>query len=127
MFLILISDGKSYRLVISWFLQMILKLLITLKTFNKSFLKYLITSTLLKKTSIYSQPSNTHKKSSYFIAGDDVKSLSVNDDWIEVSYSNDTKRGWLSLRDLEKIAVTSSTEESNNKLSKNGFNDIHID
>lgn len=83
--------------------------------------------TVKKKTSIYSQPSNTHKKSSYFIAGDDVKSLSVNDDWIEVSYSNDTKRGWLSLRDLEKIAVTSSTEESNNKLSKNGFNDIHID
>lgn len=57
--------------------------------------------TVKKKTSIYSQPSNTHKTSSYFIAGDDVKSLSVNDDWIKVPYSNDTKRGWLLLRNLE--------------------------
>ncbi|WP_201590374.1 SH3 domain-containing protein [Psychrobacter fozii] len=54
------------------------------------------------KAFIYRQPYLDSKTSSYFIAGDEIKVLSIKDDWIQTSYLKGSKTGWLRLNNLEE-------------------------
>lgn len=41
--------------------------------------------------------------SNYYIKGDVIEVFSQNEDWIEVSYKNETKRGWVDKRNVKAL------------------------
>jgi len=63
------------------------------------------------KAFIYKQPYLENKTSSYFIAGDEIKVLSTERDWIQTSYLKGSKKGWLRLNDLEALKNLDLTDD----------------
>lgn len=58
--------------------------------------------TVTEKSYIYSQPMANTKTASYFIAGDEIEGQVTNDNWVEVRYADDTKVGWLPIKNLQR-------------------------
>ena len=80
---------------------------------------------------IYENKSKSAKTAAYFIKGDTIKLLRVEDNWLYVSYKNNTKLGWLLVEDLtdnpRKVAVTKADLfPSDFKLTKDGVANIFI-
>ena len=73
---------------------------------NSEFMKYcspLATNykVIANKAEILDQNFDPQLPSNYYIKGDIIEVFSQNEDWIEVSYKNDTKRGWVDKRNVK--------------------------
>lgn len=70
--------------------------------------KYVVS---VDKAFIYKQPNVNSITSSYFIKGDEVEALTINKNWIKVSYLKNSKTGWLRLNDLEALKNFDLTDD----------------
>lgn len=75
---------------------------------NNSISKYVVS---VDKVFIYKQPNINFITSSYFIKGDKVEALAISKNWIKVSYSKDSKTGWLRLNNLESLKNLDLTDD----------------
>ncbi len=57
----------------------------------------------VNKAEILDQNFDPQVPSNYYIKDDVIKVFSQNEDWVEVSYKNNTKRGWVDKRSLQAL------------------------
>lgn len=75
---------------------------------NSKYSTYIVS---VDKAFIYKQPYLESKTSSYFIAGDEIKVLSTEKNWIQTSYLKGSKKGWLRLNDLKALKNLDLTDD----------------
>lgn len=55
------------------------------------------------KAEILDQDFNPKKPTNYYVKGDVIEAAAQNEDWIKVSYKQDSKYGWVDKRDLKAL------------------------
>ena len=63
--------------------------------------KYVVTS---DKAEILDEKSESRLSPNYYIKGDSIEAVNQNEDWVQVSYKEGTKFGWIDKRDLSPIS-----------------------
>ncbi|MBE0405456.1 SH3-like domain-containing protein [Psychrobacter sp. FME5] len=62
--------------------------------------KYTVIS---EKAEILTEDFESRSSPNYYIKGDSIEAVNQNEDWVQVSYKNGTKFGWIDKRDLTPI------------------------
>ncbi|WP_201504219.1 GW dipeptide domain-containing protein [Psychrobacter aestuarii] len=61
----------------------------------------------IEKAEILNENFESRSPPNYYIKGDSIEAVSQNEDWVQVSYKNGTKFGWIDKHDLKPVSESS--------------------